>query len=233
MLRRALPFVLAAVVIAPALAQDRIVVSPTFPRPGTATRRRAAVYYFPERLDWQHKKPEDVGMNPALVNEAVQIALAAETQGPKDMALFLHNSFSKEPYNTIIGPVKDRGGASGIITRHGYIVAEWGDPKRADITNSVTKTFLTTVVGLAWQRGMIRDVNDYVRDYMPPHVDLFERRTTRRSNGITCCGRRATGRARCGASRTGRIGRWATSRRTGRTGSCGSRARTSSTTTCA
>src|ERR1051326_8126206 len=42
------------------------------------------------------------------------------------------------------------------------------------MTHSVTKTFLTTVVGLAWQRGLIRDVNDYARDYMPPNVDLFE-----------------------------------------------------------
>ena len=42
------------------------------------------------------------------------------------------------------------------------------------MTNSVTKTFLTTVIGLAWQRGLIRDLNDYARDYMPPHVDLFE-----------------------------------------------------------
>ena len=38
----------------------------------------------------------------------------------------------------------------------------------------MTKTFLTTVIGLAWQRGLIKDVNDYARDYMPPHVDLFE-----------------------------------------------------------
>ena len=175
MLRRTLPIVLAAVVIAPALAQDRI-VSPTFGRSSATAQApaRAQAVYFPERLDWQHKKPEEVGMNPALVNEAVQLAIAAETPGPRDMALFLHGSFGKEPYNTIVGPIKDRGPASGLITRHGYIVAEWGDPKRADITNSVTKTFLTTVVGLAWQRGMIRDVNDYVRDYMPPHVDLFD-----------------------------------------------------------
>jgi CubicO group peptidase (beta-lactamase class C family) len=61
-----------------------------------------------------------------------------------------------------------------VITRHGYVVAEWGDPNRSDITNSVTKTFLTTVVGLAVQRGLIKDVNDYARDYMPPHVDLFD-----------------------------------------------------------
>ena len=171
MLRRAFPLVLVAFVIAPALAQDRI-LSPTFQQ--RAAGATAPATYYPERLDWQHKKPEEVGMNPALVNEAVQIAIAEETQGPKDMTLFLHNSFGKEPYSTVVGPVKDRGGASGIITRHGYIVAEWGDPKRADITNSVTKTFLTTVVGLAWQRGLIRDLNDRARDYMPPGVDLFD-----------------------------------------------------------
>ena len=130
--------------------------------------------YFPERFDWQHKKPEDVGMRAAAVNDAVQHALASETQGPRDMTLFLKNSFGKEPFDTLVGPIRDRGGASGLIARHGYIVAEWGDPKRVDITNSVTKTFLTTVVGLAWQRGLIHDVNDYARDYMPPHIDLFE-----------------------------------------------------------
>jgi CubicO group peptidase (beta-lactamase class C family) len=177
MLRRALPFVLATLVIVPALAQDRI-VSSTFRASGaTAQAQRGAAAqapYFPERFDWQHKKPDEVGMNPALVNEAVQLAIAADTPGPHDMTQFLTNSFGKEPFFSLIGPIKDRGPASGIITRHGYIVAEWGDPKRADITNSVTKTFLTTVVGLAWQRGLIKDVNDYARDYMPPHVDLFD-----------------------------------------------------------
>ena len=65
--------------------------------------------------------------------------------------------------------MKDRGGRpAASSSRNGYIVAEWGEPKRVDMTNSVTKTFLTTVVGLAWQRGLIRDVNDYARDYMPP-----------------------------------------------------------------
>ena len=169
MLRRVLPIVLAALVLAPALAH-------TGQRPAAAQRpaAQAPATYFPERLDWQHKTPEEVGMNGALVNEAVQLAIAADTPGTHDMMLFLHNSFGKEPFSTLVGPIKDRGPASGLITRHGYIVAEWGDPKRADITNSVTKTFLTTVVGLAWQRGLIKDVNDYARDYMPPHVDLFD-----------------------------------------------------------
>jgi CubicO group peptidase (beta-lactamase class C family) len=79
-----------------------------------------------------------------------------------------------EPFDTPIGPVKTRGPASGLIIRHGYIVAEWGEPKRVDMTFSITKTFLTTVVGLAWQRGLVHDVNDYAGDYMPAGVDLFE-----------------------------------------------------------
>ncbi len=171
MLRRALPFAFATLVVAPLLVQTAV-ISPT--RPRAAASAQAPAPYFPSRLDWQHKKPEDVGMNSSLVNEAVQTAVANETTGPKDMVQFLTNSFGKEPRFRLVGPVKDRGPASGLITRHGYIVAEWGDPKRADITNSVTKTFLTTVVGLAWQRGLIKDVNDYAREYMPPHVDLFE-----------------------------------------------------------
>jgi CubicO group peptidase (beta-lactamase class C family) len=140
-----------------------------------APARQAAVStYFPERFDWQHKTASEVGMDPALVDQAVQTAIASENPAPKDMRLFLKGSFGREPFDAIIGPIKDRGPATGLITRHGYIVAEWGDPKRVDITNSVTKTFLTTVVGLAWQRGLIHDVSDYARDYMPPHVDLFD-----------------------------------------------------------
>jgi CubicO group peptidase (beta-lactamase class C family) len=171
-MKRAFAGVFVCVVIAPILAGQLGIVSPTFAQ--RATNAQATAPYFPERFDWQHKKAEDVGMDSTLVTQAVQSAVASETQGPKDMVLFLNNSFGKEPFSTLVGPVKDRGGASGLITRHGYIVAEWGDPKRVDITNSVTKTFLTTVVGLAWQRGLIRDVSDYARDYMPPHVDLFE-----------------------------------------------------------
>ena len=131
--------------------------------------------YFPARFDWQHRKPQEVGMNAAALDAAVQFAIASETTSAKDLADNLATTFgAREPYDTPIGPVKPRGAANGLITRHGYIVAEWGDPGRVDMTFSVTKTFLSTVVGVAWQRGLIRDVNDYARDYMPPDVDLFE-----------------------------------------------------------
>jgi CubicO group peptidase (beta-lactamase class C family) len=149
-------------------------------RPGAATQEsqgaaRSATAYFPDRFDWQHKKPEEEGMDAARLNDAVQSAVANENPATKDMAVYLATTFgAKEPLDTPIGPVKDRGATNGLIVRHGYIVAEWGDPKRVDMTFSVTKTFLTTVVGLAWQRGLIHDVHDYARDYMPAGVDLFE-----------------------------------------------------------
>ena len=149
---------------------------PKGPAAAPSATTQAGTPYFPDRFDWQHKKPEEVGMDPALVDEAVKHAIASENPGTKDLALWLPTSPPglREPFFTIIGPMKSRGPATGLITRHGYIVAEWGDPSRVDMTFSATKTFLTTVVGLAWQRGLIHDVNDYARDYMPADVDLFE-----------------------------------------------------------
>ncbi|HLL46702.1 MAG TPA: serine hydrolase, partial [Longimicrobiaceae bacterium] len=56
--------------------------------------------------------------------------------------------------------------------RGGYIVAEWGDPHRVDMTFSVTKSFLSTVVGVAVDRGLIRSVDDRVAEYTGPVLAL-------------------------------------------------------------
>jgi CubicO group peptidase (beta-lactamase class C family) len=139
-----------------------------------APAQRPSTAYFPERFGWEHKQPQDVGMDAGRLDEAVKLAIASESPSNKDLAVEMAATFgAREPFDAPIGPVRPRGAANGVITRHGYIVAEWGEPARVDMTFSVTKTFLSTVVGLAWQRGLIHDVNDYARDYMPPDVDLF------------------------------------------------------------
>jgi CubicO group peptidase (beta-lactamase class C family) len=66
---------------------------------------------------------------------------------------------AKEPYPDILGPVKDRAQTNGIILKGGYIVAEWGDTKQVDMTFSVAKSYLSTVAGLAYDRGLIPDLN--------------------------------------------------------------------------
>ena len=70
--------------------------------------------------------------------------------------------------------MKARGAANGLVIHRGYVVAEWGDTTRVDMTFSVTKTFLTTVVGLAVAEGPDPRRQRPVRGYMPPDVDLFD-----------------------------------------------------------
>ena len=128
--------------------------------------------YFPAARDWQKRTPEQVGLRQKGVDSAVAIALASETSAPRDQLEMQRGSFGKEPHGEGIGPFKERAGPAGMIVRHGYIVAEWGDPDRVDLTHSVTKSFVSTTVGLAWDRKMIKDVKDPVRPYMTPIVAL-------------------------------------------------------------
>ncbi len=133
-----------------------------------------ATVYYPPRGDWERRKPEDAGMDAARLQQAVDYAMANENPATKDLALDLELTFGmREPMFKIIGPTKPRGGMNGLVIRRGTVVAEWGDTARTDMTFSVTKSFLSTVVGLAWQKGFIRDVNDRVKGYMPA-PELFE-----------------------------------------------------------
>ena len=171
-MKRTLPALwLVAVTAAFSVAQSlQQPASDSTPRP----RGDAAAAYFPDRVDWKHRPPREAGMNPGLVDDAVRTAVANESTGSRTMLHYLVESYSHEPFDSPIGPYKDRGPASGVVVHGGDVVAEWGEPNRVDMTFSVTKTFLTTVVGLAWQRGLIKDVRDYARNYMPAGVDLFE-----------------------------------------------------------
>ena len=106
-------------------------------------------------------------MDAAKLDAAIAFAIENENPATKDLAVDLATTFGREPFDTPIGPVKPRGALSGIVIRNGSVVAEWGDTIRTDMTFSVTKSFLSTVVGLAWQRGLIGRVEDPVREYVP------------------------------------------------------------------
>jgi CubicO group peptidase (beta-lactamase class C family) len=138
-----------------------------------------AQYVPPPGDAWERRAPEQVGLDPARVQRAVDHALASESAAPRDLLENHRRTFGREPHGEAVGPFRDRGGATGMIVRGGYIVAEWGDTDRVDVTFSVTKSFLSTVVGLAFDRGLIRDVADPVYRYGAPIVaavrpDSFE-----------------------------------------------------------
>lgn len=128
-----------------------------------------AQQYFPGKWgDWEKKSPSEVGLNAALIDSAIQYAQRMESTNPRSMEENHYGTFGREPFGYGIGPFKDRGAQTGIIVKDGYIVAEWGEPFRVDMTHSVSKSFLTYTVGLAYDQGLIRDVNDKVDTYMAP-----------------------------------------------------------------
>ena len=138
-----------------------------------AQRRPAASVapaYYPGRFDWQKQTAEQARFDTARLDAAMQFASANENPATKDLAVDLATTFGREPFDTPIGPVKPRGALSGIIIKNGYIIGEWGETARVDMTFSVTKSFVSSVVGLAYDRKMIRSLNDKVRDYVGPIV---------------------------------------------------------------
>jgi len=121
--------------------------------------------YFPG-TDWQIKKPEEMNMNRKLLDSAIHIALISENNADRDLRIANIKSYSNEPDYKIIGPMKSRGGPAGLVIKNGYIVGQWGDINRVDMTFSVTKSYLSTVAGLALDNGLIKNVRDKVSDYV-------------------------------------------------------------------
>ena len=124
--------------------------------------------YFPSAANWESKTPTVFNIDTNKLNQAVEFAKNNETKYPKNLWLSQAMQFGKEPFSDPVGPMASRGGVSGIILYKGYIIAKWGDPNAVEMVNSVTKSFLSTVVGLAVDQGLIKSIDDKVYTYLPP-----------------------------------------------------------------
>jgi len=128
-----------------------------FASPPAAQR---APTYYPPLAQWQRKSPDELGMDTAKLQQAIEYAQAHESTW----------DFQKDQVRTfgrVLGPLpKQRAATNRIILRHGYIVAEFGDTKSNDPVYSVAKSFLSTVCGFAVAQGLIQDVNDPVAKYI-------------------------------------------------------------------
>ncbi len=121
--------------------------------------------YFPDAV-WKHKSAEDVNLNPVLLDSVITLAVQNENTVEKDLRISNLRSYANEPGYKILGPMKQRGGPAGIVLKNGYIIAEWGDVSRVDMTFSVTKSYLSTIAGLAVDQGLIKSVDDEVASYV-------------------------------------------------------------------
>ncbi|HBE81494.1 MAG TPA: serine hydrolase [Pyrinomonadaceae bacterium] len=121
--------------------------------------------YVPTAGAWERRTPEAARFDAVKLKEAVDFAIANESKAPRSQELGQAQTFGREPFGEGIGLFKDRGEPTGLIIRNGYIVAAWGEPERVDMTHSVTKSFLSAVVGLAYDRRLIRSLQDRAGDY--------------------------------------------------------------------
>lgn len=123
--------------------------------------------YFPDRHEnWEQKSVNELNGDLEILNTAVAFAEANEYSGSRDLRIAILKGFEREPYHEILGPTKKRGGPAGIILKDGYMVAQWGDIKRVDMTFSVTKSFLSTMAGLALDKGLINSMEDKLTNYV-------------------------------------------------------------------
>ncbi len=123
--------------------------------------------YFPERnATWEERDPANFDIDEEKLQEAVRFALENEYSGPRDLRRAILKGFEREPFHEILGPTKKRGGPAGMILKKGYKITSWGDTGRVDMTFSVTKSFLSTVAGLAADAKLISDTDDPVHNYI-------------------------------------------------------------------
>src|SRR6476660_590951 len=134
----------------------------------------AQALYYPPPGQWAHKSPAEVGMDAAKLDDAIAFMKAHETNSPA-------RDFSDQEivYCKLLASMPtERAGTNALVIRHGYIVAEFGDTTRPEPTYSVAKSMLSTVAGIALDRGLIpgldQPVGNTIKDggYDSPHNKL-------------------------------------------------------------
>lgn len=148
----------------PSLKMLRLSLIITFFSLFTGISNAQSVYY--PTKNWEVKTAKELKLNEKIITDAVTFAKENEYSGAKDLRIAIYEGFKSEPFIDVVGPTKHRGGSAGLIIKNGYIIAQWGDLDRVDMTFSVTKSYLSTTFGLALDKGLISGLHDFVYPYV-------------------------------------------------------------------
>jgi CubicO group peptidase (beta-lactamase class C family) len=124
--------------------------------------------YIPPANNWALAAPGDVGFDPQRLAHALNFATQAETRWPRSLEAAMKadpDNNEPPPWNDVIGPTLDRDAPSGVVIRGGKMVGAYGDPTRVEMTFSVAKSYLSLLTGIALDRGLIKSLDDTVREY--------------------------------------------------------------------
>jgi CubicO group peptidase (beta-lactamase class C family) len=140
----------------------------SIPFVSNAQKQKLSAVYYPEAGEWTTKQPNEVGVDPDVLKQAIDFVKQKESTSPRDLEQAHYQTFGREPFGEAIGPFRERGEPTGIVIKGGYVVATWGDPSRVEMTFSVTKSLLSSVVGVAVDKGIIKSVHDTVYKAIGP-----------------------------------------------------------------
>ena len=126
--------------------------------------------YVPDASGTRERvEPARSGFDPDKLAAAIGFAEANESPWPRSLyypdGAYVGNVEWNEtgPWSEVVGPVRERGAPAGLVLRDGRIVAEWGDVARPDVTFSIAKSYLAVLAGIAFDDGLIADVDEPVR----------------------------------------------------------------------
>ena len=97
------------------------------------------------------------------LDNALDLAGARKPGAPKDLTKMLPDG-SRHPNDRPLGPVKVRGEPSGVVFKEGELLASYGDIERTEVTFSASKSYLSTLTGLAVRDGLITDLDEPVAE---------------------------------------------------------------------
>ncbi len=103
------------------------------------------------------------GVDLELVAAACERQSARPVAGIHDMAGYLAEQVSDESHRDVLGPLLAGSGASGVVVHGGRTVGSWGDPAVPEMLFSATKSVVSLVAGVAYDRGLL-DVDAKVGD---------------------------------------------------------------------
>ena len=115
--------------------------------------------YFPPAGAWAKKTPAEMGLDPVLLQAAIDYAKSRESNREIDF------SDQERIFGSLLGSVPNiRARTNGLVIYKGYVVAEFGDTTWIDPTYSVAKSMLATVAGIAVRDGLIKNLDGLVGD---------------------------------------------------------------------
>ena len=127
--------------------------------------KMAPATYVPSAAHWEVRPPAAVAMRADTLQAAIAWHRSHESAWARNF-LTPDGRFigvaDEPPDSELLGPVRPRADPSGLVMRRGYIAAEWGDTRRADMSFSIAKSYLAVLAGLAVQQRLIRDLDDPV-----------------------------------------------------------------------